>query len=776
MADCTVTLNIGDGPDEAVHPGDVLIHRVIEGVSGGLDILPKALKPVPLRRDPFATVDLEQGKVYRFEFPRHKLTYYKLIPATSTALYSTLTDVPPTPALPIPSGVELAELIAEILGGLFVRKDSLIVSVADHGAVGDGSTNDTAAVVSAIDELESQGGGVLYYPRSHGTGVYVQADVPLISNLTVVSDGATIRPVAYDSFTAFAGSAVQGYGSTVKNVHFEGMRFEGGILAGGNAAITLHHAQNVSFSRCTWAEALGGGHCLDLLGCKDVLVEDCTFQGFRVDTGRGYVEAIQLDNSAAVGCSGRDHVGSYDGLGCENVTVRGSRFLPITIGGTTYPAPNPIGNHGAVVGMVHHNIRFEDNYVLDCLSSNTENSSAWVRVFAVDGLHVKGNKFVSSQAANTRVIMTASRATAYTLASITDPLATPAASDTITNDNVHIEGNLFTGFKGTGTYDTIEHGGDATKYARNFSAIGNDFVDNYPAATTGTDTGPDCVQVYKTDGVQVSDNYAQRVKRLLVADQVDRITVQANTVRDSNFQSILIYNNGTQAIVEGNVLEDYHGGISVIGYTNVIITGNLLTKPKSYASWVGHIRISSGARGVAVGNVVDNSAATANAAQNTAVEFLGSHAGGYERGTLMTGLTNVAALNGGATGSLETDVAPKNAPTFTGIASFSHVDLLGRVRNSVTTTAGNVTLSTTSNTIQLVDATAAARTVALPATTTTGVRWVIKRSAGANSVTINPPGGGTIDGAASYALSTLYQYVEIMTTGTSGVFMVTGKG
>ncbi|RYE42589.1 MAG: hypothetical protein EOP24_32135 [Hyphomicrobiales bacterium] len=126
MADCTVTLNIGDGPDEAVHPGDVLIHRVIEGVSGGLDILPKALKPVPLRRDPFATVDLERGKVFRFEFTRHKMTFYKLIPDAPTALYSSLVDATPPPVAPIPTGAELADQIAEQMVGNYVPIDGSV--------------------------------------------------------------------------------------------------------------------------------------------------------------------------------------------------------------------------------------------------------------------------------------------------------------------------------------------------------------------------------------------------------------------------------------------------------------------------------------------------------------------------------------------------------------------------------------------------------------------------------------------------------------------------
>lgn len=126
MADCTVTLNIGDGPDEAVHGAEVKISRVIEGVSGGLDILPVATTVKALRGGPHTTVDLEQGKVFRFEFPRHKLTFYKAIPDLTTALFSDLVDVVPAPAPPIPSGAEFADQFLEAVSGTFMPIDGQV--------------------------------------------------------------------------------------------------------------------------------------------------------------------------------------------------------------------------------------------------------------------------------------------------------------------------------------------------------------------------------------------------------------------------------------------------------------------------------------------------------------------------------------------------------------------------------------------------------------------------------------------------------------------------
>jgi hypothetical protein len=66
---------------------------------------------------------------------------------------------------------------------------------------------------------------------------------------------------------------------------------------------------------------------------------------------------------------------------------------------------------------------------------------------------------------------------------------------------------------------------------------------------------------------------------------------------------------------------------------------------------------------------------------------------------------------------------------------------------------GNVTL-TASNTVILVDSTGGNVTVTLPdATANTGRYYVIKRTVAANSVTIQPQSGQTIEGIARTTLA-----------------------
>lgn len=73
------------------------------------------------------------------------------------------------------------------------------------------------------------------------------------------------------------------------------------------------------------------------------------------------------------------------------------------------------------------------------------------------------------------------------------------------------------------------------------------------------------------------------------------------------------------------------------------------------------------------------------------------------------------------------------------------------------------------------DATAGAKVVNLLATTSTGYTVTIKKTdATANTVTINPPASGNIDGATSLVLTNQYDWVTVMTTGVSGTLRVIG--
>ncbi|MBI3889634.1 hypothetical protein HY312_03630, partial [Candidatus Saccharibacteria bacterium] len=95
----------------------------------------------------------------------------------------------------------------------------------------------------------------------------------------------------------------------------------------------------------------------------------------------------------------------------------------------------------------------------------------------------------------------------------------------------------------------------------------------------------------------------------------------------------------------------------------------------------------------------------------------------------------------------------------------------GSVRSGSTTSTTTITLTTASVEYQLCNAVSAAYTITLPATTTAGYRFTIKKvDSSANAVTI----AGTVDGATNYVLSAQYKYVTLISTTTSGSWLIVG--
>ena len=98
-----------------------------------------------------------------------------------------------------------------------------VVSVKDFGAVGDGFADDTAAIQNAVNYLNSQGGGQLFFPR----GIYITSGVTVYTNIWLVGAGRSITTLklknganqdvimgyaAYDLLGTNSGGGVQNVG------------------------------------------------------------------------------------------------------------------------------------------------------------------------------------------------------------------------------------------------------------------------------------------------------------------------------------------------------------------------------------------------------------------------------------------------------------------------------------------------------------------------------------------------------------------------------------
>lgn len=129
---------------------------------------------------------------------------------------------------------------------LLATGPSAQVSVRDHGAVGNGTADDTTAVRDAIDAVPAQGGAVYFPP-----GTYKLTDsVALRSNLALFGDGdgATVLHQSATGEDLFAGVALD-------KVSLHGLSLTGpgsgtgtglNLTRGGNAAVPFISVRDVS--------------------------------------------------------------------------------------------------------------------------------------------------------------------------------------------------------------------------------------------------------------------------------------------------------------------------------------------------------------------------------------------------------------------------------------------------------------------------------------------------------------------------------------------------
>ena len=284
-----------------------------------------------------------------------------------------------------------------------------VVNVMDYGAVGDGATDDTAAFQAAINAVRAAGGGQLIIPPAE---YQISGHVQLCSNLDVSGYGAVlvkrhnIPTSSYAYFSALSRGST-GYGSGGQNIRVAGIKFTGDFANDKTTCgFALHHAKNVVVEQCEFYESQGPGHSLDLTGCDNITIRSCEFVGFKeAEPGSGYrrTEAIQLDVSIAAAPSVADDAGSFDGLFTRNVIVEGCVFRELTVAGTNYPAPNPMGSHGVVEGSRPENIVFRNNTVGRLTVDTTSAYRGAIHFPGVKNLLVEGNRFDNSTS-NNRII------------------------------------------------------------------------------------------------------------------------------------------------------------------------------------------------------------------------------------------------------------------------------------------------------------------------------------------------------------------------------------
>lgn len=269
------------------------------------------------------------------------------------------------------------------------------ISVKDFGAVGDGVTDDASAIQDALDSLR-QTGGIIFFPK--GTYLITEA-VIFYSNQTlwfesgaVLKQGAAINNLLHSycesSWTAYTGT---------HDCLIYGGTFDGGAYTENNTLVGIAHCKNITFERCSFKNAYGTWHNLEINSSYNIKVINCDFEGSRKTGDHG--ELIQIDaagSSMVYPWSGTN----YDGTVCKYIDIEGCIFHDDTVS----PA---IGNHS---DHAHSFVRIHDcifdgfglaaiEFASDIsdvdIHDNTFNSCSKGIGASDTGYYVYNNRFVS---------------------------------------------------------------------------------------------------------------------------------------------------------------------------------------------------------------------------------------------------------------------------------------------------------------------------------------------------------------------------------------------
>jgi polygalacturonase len=237
------------------------------------------------------------------------------------------------PSLVLAAGFSFASFIH----GTLAADTPAVFNVRDFGATGDGKTPDTKAIDAAIAACAKAGGGTVLFPA----GIYLSGTIHLQGNhLTLnVVEGARIlgqpndvnaydqpEPNEWDKYQDYGhshfhnalmwGAKIDGLTITGGGViHGGGITWRDPQKGGGDKILSLTESKNIKVSGVS---LLQGGHfvmllndcenieisrvlirtprdAIDLMGCRNVLIEDCTMRDFEhVDYDRDIREGERL--------------------------------------------------------------------------------------------------------------------------------------------------------------------------------------------------------------------------------------------------------------------------------------------------------------------------------------------------------------------------------------------------------------------------------------------------------------------------------------------------
>lgn len=259
--------------------------------------------------------------------------------------------------------------------------DQLWINVKHHGAVGDGSVNESTAVNAVL----AGGNKRVYFPAGtyrfdaymrvySNTDILLHPDAVLQNNIP----GNSAAPLLLNGERGNTTYATEYNGES--NITVRGGTFDCALrsaIASGSESMAFGHAQNITIDGVRFINNKQD-HQIEFNACRDSRIVNCIFENSTI-TSPGSREFINIDYSFE---GGFPQFGSYDDTPCENILIANNTFINGDIAaGSHSQGPIPHKNiqylNNRIKDMITSGI--EMNYSIDCIASENYIDNAGVR-------------------------------------------------------------------------------------------------------------------------------------------------------------------------------------------------------------------------------------------------------------------------------------------------------------------------------------------------------------------------------------------------------------